>query len=72
MVNSTVEQQPPHDWRPYMPGRRWRRPHLGIKAEGFRWGHRMGRTDCARRLWPYLSPEGRQLAMAISAEGDDD
>lgn len=66
------DQHPPDDWRPYTPGRRWRRPSLGVPATYFRWGHKSGRTDCARRLWPYLSPEGRQLAMAISTEGEDE
>lgn len=66
-----VTGQIPDEWKPYTPGRRWRQPHLGIKAEGFRWGHRMGRTDACRRLWQHLSPEGRQLATAIATEGDD-
>ncbi|MCV7311020.1 hypothetical protein [Mycobacterium paraffinicum] len=65
------QERQPDEWRPYTPGRRWRHPHLGIKAEGFRWGHRMGRTDCARRLWPHLTDEGRQLAAVIAAEGED-
>lgn len=47
------------------------RPWLGRRAESFRWGHRTGRADCARRLWPHLTAEGRQLATAIAAEGAD-
>ncbi|ETZ44218.1 MULTISPECIES: hypothetical protein [Mycobacterium avium complex (MAC)] len=48
------------------------RPWLGRRAESFRWGHRSGRTDCARRLWPHLTDEGKQLASVIAAEGEDD
>ena len=47
------------------------RPWLGVRAESFRWGHRMGRTDACRRLWTHLDGEGRQLAAAIASEGDD-
>ncbi|BBX56964.1 hypothetical protein TM48_01448 [Mycobacterium shottsii] len=66
-----MTEQKPDEWRPYTPGRRWRPPHLGIKAEGFQWGQRMGRTDACRRLWQHLDEKGRQLAAAIATEGDD-
>ncbi|MCX2929271.1 hypothetical protein ORI20_03220 [Mycobacterium sp. CVI_P3] len=48
------------------------RPWLGRNAEQFRFGHRAGRSDAARRLWRYLNPEGRQLATAIATEGNDE
>lgn len=69
MTTATLELPP--EWRPYTPGRPWRRPSLGLTAKGFRWGHRMGRTDACRQLWPHLTPEGRQLATVIAAQGDD-
>jgi len=47
------------------------RPWLGVRAESFRFGHRMGRSDAARRLWKHLSQEGRTLATAIANEGND-
>lgn len=71
-MTDTQALQPPDEWRPYRPGLRWRQPHLGIKAEGFRWGHRMGRTDACRRLWCHLTDDGRQLATAIALEGDEE
>lgn len=67
-----IDEIPPSEWKPYTPGRRWHRPYLGLKAEGFRWGHRMGRTDACRRLWRHLDDEGRRLAAAIPLEGDAD
>ncbi|KQH76245.1 hypothetical protein AO501_09530 [Mycobacterium gordonae] len=45
------------------------RPWMGRNATLFAFGHRSGRTDCARRLWKHLDPEGRQLAPAIANEG---
>ena len=47
------------------------RPWLGHNGEQFRYGHRAGRSDAARRLWKHLNPEGRQLAAAIANEGSD-
>jgi len=44
---------------------------MGRNATLFAFGHRSGRTDCARRLWKHLDPEGRQLATVIAAEGAD-
>ncbi|TDK91554.1 hypothetical protein EI067_22915 [Mycobacterium paragordonae] len=44
------------------------RPWMGRNATLFAFGHRSGRTDCARRLWKHLDPEGRQLAAVIAAE----
>ena len=46
-------------------------PWLGVRAESFRFGHRAGRSDAARRLWKHLTPEGKTLATAIANEGDD-
>lgn len=71
-MTDSVVHDPPEEWRPYHPGMRWRRPHLGIKAEGFRMGHRMGRTDACRRLWPHLTDAGRNLATAIALEGEEE
>ncbi|MFQ2875112.1 hypothetical protein ACLILY_07150 [Mycobacterium sp. MS3] len=47
------------------------RPWMGRNATLFAFGHRTGRTDCARRLWKHLTPEGRQLANQIASEGED-
>jgi hypothetical protein len=63
---------PPHDFKPYTPGRRWRRPSLGIPATYFKWGHKSGRVDTCRRLWQHLDEEGRRLAAEIALEGDAD
>jgi len=48
------------------------RPWVGRNAEQFRFGHRQGRSDAARRLWKHLTPEGQALAKSIAAEGNDD
>jgi hypothetical protein len=48
------------------------RPWLGIPAKHFRTGHRAGRVDTCRRLWPHLDDDGRRVAEVIANEGDAD
>lgn len=58
------------DWAKQRPARQTR-TFLRHPGRFFIHGHRAGRQDTCRRLWPHLDIEGRRLATVIAAEGDD-